>query len=37
MLKFKAKSVKTFRDFQNEENNRNGNLKISVNTIALLF
>jgi len=37
MLKFKAKTVKTFRDFQNEENNRNGNLKISVNTIALLF
>lgn len=37
MLKFKAKSVKTFREFRSEENIKNGSLKINVNTIATIL
>jgi hypothetical protein len=37
MLKFKANSVKTFREFQNEDRKNNGSPKISVNNIALLL
>jgi len=37
MIKFKANSVKTFREFQNEENIKNGNCKISINYIGLIL
>jgi len=37
MIKFKAKSVKTFREFQNEENKKNGTLKLNTNTLVKIL